>query len=72
MVDAIDDPLKAFSEIYQPDPRQSNMVGDLSDNHAVLSQIALRDQVPANVRHGLYTDFIRSRRLSRSRHWKWL
>jgi hypothetical protein len=50
MNDDIQDPLKAVSEIYQPDPRQPNLVGDLSDNHAALSEIVLHDQVPANVR----------------------
>ena len=50
MSDEIEDPLKALSEIYQPDVRQGNLVGDLSDIHAILTEIELQDGVPPNVR----------------------
>jgi hypothetical protein len=50
MINEIEDPLKAFAEIHEPDPRQVNFLGDLSDNHAMLSSIVLHDEVPANVR----------------------
>jgi hypothetical protein len=50
MSNEIEDPLKELSEVYMADVRQANFVGDLSDNHAVLSQIVLHDQVPPNVR----------------------
>jgi hypothetical protein len=46
----IEDPLKALSEIYKPDVRQANLVGDLSDIHSVLTEIVLHDGVPSNVR----------------------
>jgi hypothetical protein len=50
MGDEIEDPLKALSEVYKSDVRQAHLVGDLSDNHHVLSQMVLHDQVPPNVR----------------------
>jgi hypothetical protein len=50
MSDEIEDPMKALSEIYKPDVRQANLVGDLSDIHAVLSQMVLHEEVPPNVR----------------------
>jgi hypothetical protein len=50
MSDEIEDPLKDLSEVYKPDVRQANLVGDLSDNHAVLSQMVLHGEVPLNVR----------------------
>jgi hypothetical protein len=50
MSDEIEDPLKALSEVYEADERQAHLIGDLSDNHAVLSQMVLHAQVPSNVR----------------------
>jgi hypothetical protein len=50
MSEEIEDPLKALSEIYKPDVRQANLVGDLSDIHSVLTEIVLHDGVPSNVR----------------------
>lgn len=50
MSNEIEDPLKDLSEICKPDVRQATFVGDLSDNHAVLSQMVLHEEVPLNVR----------------------
>jgi hypothetical protein len=50
MSDEIEDPLKALSEIFKPDVRQSTLIGDLSDIHAVLTAITLHERVPVNVR----------------------
>jgi hypothetical protein len=50
MSNGIEDPLKELSDVYKPDVRQANLVGDLSDNHAVLAQVVLHDRVPPNVR----------------------
>jgi hypothetical protein len=55
MTDEIEDPLKTLSEIYKPDVRQANLVGNLSDIHAVLTEIVLHDEVPSNVRQLLET-----------------
>jgi hypothetical protein len=50
MSDEIEDPLKALCEVYDPDVRRANLVGNLSDIHAVLTEIVLHDGVPSNVR----------------------
>jgi len=50
MAEDVEDPLKALSEVYEPDSRQAHFVGNLADNHAVLSRMALHVQVPKNVR----------------------
>jgi hypothetical protein len=42
----IDDPLKALTEVTHPDPRRSNLVGTLQDEHADLANIRLNSSVP--------------------------
>jgi len=50
MAEDVEDPLKALSEVYEPDSRQAHFVGHFADNYAVLSRMALHVQVPKNVR----------------------
>jgi len=42
----IDDPLKSLVEVMHPDPRRSNIVGTLQDEHDDLASIRLNDGVP--------------------------
>jgi hypothetical protein len=83
MTEEIKDPLKALSEVYKPDVRQANLVGDLSDIHSVLTEIVLHDGVPSNVRQlfetaktvSLYSWFayvsIKCQKWSPFPRWKW-
>jgi hypothetical protein len=50
MTEDVQDPLKPLSEVYAPDARQAHFIGTLTDNHAILTQIALHTGVPNNVR----------------------
>lgn len=53
--DDVQDPLKAFGEIFCPDPRQKNFTGSLSDRHRTLNEINLHPGVPVDVRQSFET-----------------
>jgi hypothetical protein len=50
MSEEIQDPLKPLSEVTKPDPRHAQMVLELPEIHATLSEIVLSEHVPNNVR----------------------
>ncbi len=46
----VEDPLKHFSEIFEPDKRHRNSPVDIKSIHRILDGITLNNQVPNSVR----------------------